>query len=41
VQGLDLWGIELSDKPGVEEAEPKFKYIAVRARLDTQLRPTW
>ncbi|KIZ04213.1 hypothetical protein MNEG_3740 [Monoraphidium neglectum] len=28
VQGLDLWGIELSDKPGVEEAEPKFKYIA-------------
>ncbi|XP_022957372.1 carboxypeptidase SOL1 isoform X2 [Cucurbita moschata] len=27
VQGFPLWVIEISDKPGQEEAEPAFKYI--------------
>jgi hypothetical protein len=26
--GQDLWALEISDKPGVVEAEPNFKYIA-------------
>jgi len=26
--GMDIWALEISDKPGVQEAEPNFKYIA-------------
>jgi hypothetical protein len=26
--GRDLWALEISDKPGANEAEPNFKYIA-------------
>lgn len=26
--GTDMWALEVSDKPGVTEAEPKFKYVA-------------
>ncbi|KAM7511269.1 hypothetical protein LguiB_010144 [Lonicera macranthoides] len=28
VQGVPLWAMEISDKPGEEEAEPAFKFIA-------------
>lgn len=28
VQGRDLWVLEIADHPGVEEQEPKFKYVA-------------
>ena len=28
VQGVDLFAVEISDKPGADEPEPKFKYIA-------------
>lgn len=27
MQGVPLWVMEISDKPGKEEAEPAFKYI--------------
>jgi hypothetical protein len=27
-KGVELWALEISDKPGVVEAEPNFKYIA-------------
>jgi hypothetical protein len=26
--GVELWGLEISDKPGVAEPEPNFKYVA-------------
>ena len=26
--GTDMWALEISDKPGADEAEPKFKYVA-------------
>ena len=26
--GTDMWALEISDKPGVDEPEPKFKYVA-------------
>ena len=28
VRRRTLWALEISDKPGSEEAEPNFKYIA-------------
>jgi hypothetical protein len=28
VRGRTIWALEISDKPGVDEAEPNFKYIA-------------
>lgn len=28
VKGTDLWAMEVSNNPGVEEAKPKFKYVA-------------
>ncbi|VFQ85536.1 unnamed protein product [Cuscuta campestris] len=37
VQGHPLWVIELSDKPGVQEAEPAFKMEAGKQQLGSQL----
>jgi carboxypeptidase D len=28
VRGQPLWALEISDKPGADEAEPNFKYVA-------------